>query len=238
MPLGFSFRPRVVPTLAAIATVILTAALGNWQLNRAAGKIALQQEIERAAKQPSVHIGATPLNAADLLYHSVESRGEFDVARTVYLDNRVHEGVAGYEIVSPLKLDGGTRYLLVNRGWISATAQRTHLPPVVTPAGLVTVQGVALPGNPPVFELSNQIRAGRVWQNLTVDRFRTAYDVELQPIMVRQQNDLGDGLIREWRRPDVGIDRHRAYALQWFSLSIVTIILYVVLNGKRTTPTA
>ncbi|MEO8626725.1 MAG: SURF1 family protein [Betaproteobacteria bacterium] len=228
----------MIPTLAAIATVMLTAALGNWQLNRAAGKIALQQEIERASRQPPVQIGATPLNPADLLYHAVEARGEFDAARTVYLDNRVHDGVAGYEIVSPLKLDGGARYLLVNRGWIAATAQRTHLPPVVTPAGIVTVQGVALPGNPPVFELSNQIRSGQVWQNLTVDRFRAAYDVELQPVMVHQQNDLGDGLIREWRRPDVGIDRHRAYALQWFSLSIVTIILYVVLNAKRSKSSA
>ena len=110
---------------------------------------------------------------------------------------------------------------------------RAELPAIQTPKGEVTVVGIALPGNPPVFELSDQFRSGKVWQNLTVERHRQAYGLDLQPIFIHQQNDLGDGLLRQWRRPDVGIDRHRAYAFQWFSLSVVIVVLYVVLNVRR-----
>jgi len=29
------------------------------------------------------------------------------------------------------------------------------------------------------------------------------------------------------------VDRHRSYALQWFALAALTVVLYVVLNFRR-----
>ncbi len=168
-----------------------------------------------------------------LHYFPVEASGEFKTDGTIYVDNRVRRGVPGYEIITPLRIGASTRYVLVKRGWVEAGPSRSRLPEVATPAGAVSVQGVALPGNPRVFELSTQVQAGPVWENVTVDRYRRAYALELQPIMIQQQNDLGDGLVRDWTRPDTGIDRHRAYALQWFSMCIAIILIYVVLNVRR-----
>jgi surfeit locus 1 family protein len=72
-----------------------------------------------------------------------------------------------------------------------------------------------------------------VWQNLRLDRYRAWSKLELQPIVIQQTNDAGDGLVREWDRLDAGADRHRGYALQWFSLAALAVVLYVVLNLKR-----
>lgn len=227
------FRPRLAPTLAAVAAVLVTALLGNWQLNRAAEKARLQQRIDHAAERAPWHIGPAPVEARDVDYFRVEASGEFDSNGTLYVDNRVHRGVPGYEVITPLRLGISTRYVLVKRGWVQAGPSRTRLPEIVTPPGVVTVTGVALPGNPRVFELSTQVQAGRLWENVTVDRYHQAYALDLQPIIIQQDNELGDGLVREWRRPDTGIDRHRGYALQWFSMCAVIIVIYVALNVRR-----
>ena len=228
----FSFKPRLVPTAAAVLGVLLTAGAGNWQLNRAAEKARLQQRIEQADQQPPIHLGAAQVNPADVIYFHVEASGEFKPDGTVYIDNRVRDGVPGYEVVTPLHIDGGA-YVLVNRGWVRADVSRSRLPVVPLPLAPGTVVGIALPGNPHLFELSSDVQAGRVWQNVTVERFRKAFGLELQPIVIEQQNPLSDGLLREWKRPDAGIDRHRGYALQWFCLCFAIIVFYVVLHVKR-----
>jgi surfeit locus 1 family protein len=233
MSATLSFRPTLIPTAAAIVGVVVTALLGDWQLNRAAYKAELEARIREAARQPPVRIGSDTIEPQSILYHNVEARGEFDSDRTVYLDNRVHQGRAGYQVVSPLKIAGSSRYVLVERGWVAAGPDRRQLPPVATPAGEIDVTGLATPANPPVFELSKQVQAGKLWQNLTVDRYRSHFALDLQPTIIQQHNDLPDGLIRDWQPPSLGIERHRAYALQWFSMALAILVLYVVLNVRR-----
>ena len=232
MKRAIGFKPGLVPTLAAALGVLATALLGNWQLNRAAEKLQLQQRIEQAGRQPAVRLGAERIDPTGVHYAPVEASGEFKSDGTIYVDNRVREGVAGYEIVTPLRLDGSARYVLVDRGWVRSGVDRTQLPEVATPAERVAVEGIAVPGEPRVFELSSEVQAGRVWQNITVERYRKAFGLDLQPIVIHQRNDLGDGLAHAWIRPDLGIDRHRAYALQWFCMSFAIVVLYVILNVK------
>ena len=227
------FNPRLLPTLAALAAVVVTALLGNWQLNRAAEKAQLQQRIDRAASQPPRAIGAEPVQAAEVDYFRVEASGEFKADGTVYVDNRIRAGVPGYDVITPLRIGASSRYVLVKRGWVPAGPRRNQLPKVATPAGTVMVEGLALPGNPRLFELSTQVQAGPLWENVTVDRYRKAYALDLQPIMIQQHSNVDDGLVRDWNRPDAGIDRHRAYALQWFSMSIAILLIYIALNVRR-----
>jgi len=229
----FRLRPRLMPTLAAALGIAITTSLGNWQLDRAAEKLQLQQRMEQGGHGSAIHLGTDPVQTADMAYYKVEASGEFLPEDTVYLDNRVRNGVAGYELITPLRLNGGARCVLVNRGWVAAGPDRRHLPEVRTPAGKIRVEGVALPGNQRGFELSDQVRVGRLWENVTVERYRSAFGLELQPIIVRAQNDLGDGLSRDWPPPDVGVDRHRAYAAQWFAMALAILVLYVVLTIKR-----
>ena len=228
----FNLRPRLLPTVAAALGIALTLALGNWQLDRAAEKLQLQRRMERAEHASPLHLGADPIQAADIAYYKVEAGGDFLAQDTVYLDNRTRKGVAGYELITPLRLNGG-RCVLVNRGWVAAGPDRSRLPEVRTPAGPIRVEGVALPGNQRGLELSNRVQIGRVWEHVTVERYRNAFGLELQPIIVRAQNDLGDGLVRDWPPPDVGVDRHRAYAAQWFAMALAILVLYVVLTVKR-----
>jgi surfeit locus 1 family protein len=235
---SISFNPRLVPTAAALLGVLITALLGDWQLNRAAYKAELELRMAQAGREPPISIGRERVEPAPLLYHPVEVRGQFDSAGTVFIDNRVHHGAVGYWVVTPLKITGSERYVLVERGWVGALTDRARAPDVATPSGEVHISGMALPGNPPVFELSQQVVAGKIWQNVTVHRYREHYGIDLQPVIVQQHNELPDDLLRDWTAPSLGIDRHRAYAFQWFSLAVVILIVYIALNVRRKNITA
>ncbi|HEV8646014.1 MAG TPA: SURF1 family protein [Burkholderiales bacterium] len=225
-------RPRWLPAVAAIAGAALAAAAGNWQLDRAHEKERLQRAYDRGTADAPVVLSAAPVEAQTLLFRRIEATGEFVPRAAVLLDNKVLAGVAGYHVIVPLRIADSQKHVLVNRGWVAAGADRSRLPDVRTPVGSVTVIGIAvLPGR--FLELSGAETTGPVWQNLTIERYRRRMRLDIQPVVIEQHNDLGDGLARSWSRADFGIARHYGYAVQWFSLCGLIAFLYVFFYVRR-----
>lgn len=226
------FRPRPLLALATLAFCALAVAAGQWQAGRAAEKTTLQSRLDALAKEPAVVLPADPIRAADYAARRVIAEGEFDPRRTILLDNRILNGRAGYHVVTPLKLAAGERYVLVNRGWVAAGRTRAELPRVDTPPGVQRVEGVAVaPG--PVYELEARPPDGPVWQNLVLERYAAWSGLALQPVVVQQTSAAADGLAREWPRPDVGVDKHRIYALQWYTFAVLAAATYVYFGFRR-----
>jgi surfeit locus 1 family protein len=160
----------------------------------------------------------------------------------VFLDNRLRDGVPGYEVLTPLRLSGSDRVLLVNRGWIAAPRQRDRLPQVETPAGEVRVQGLAFMPSDRFIELRADTDDASRWQNWTLARAQERWAVDLLPVAMLQSvpsegegagTGRADGLARDWPRPDAGIDKHRGYALQWFSFAGIGFIVWLLLSFRR-----
>lgn len=220
------FRPRLVPALATAVVAAATWKLGNWQSGRAAEKQALQEQADRLAREPAVAIGAAPVDGETLDLRRVQLAGQWVPQRGVYLDNRVRRGVAGYEIVMPLRIAGSTTHALVNRGWTAGGSVRASLPDIATPAGTVTVKGIARARYGQSLALTAQVHEGRVWQRLDLDAYRDWSGLQVQPVVVLQTDNVDDGLVREWPRHDVGVDKHLAYALQWYSFALLSVGLF------------
>ncbi|HET6492415.1 MAG TPA: SURF1 family protein [Burkholderiales bacterium] len=235
MTARLQFQPSVWPTLAAAAGIALTSALGMWQLGRGHEKAALAARVEQLAHEPAISVSEQELNARDVELRRVEARGVFEPKYMVLLDNRVRHGVVGYHVVMPLKLGDGSRYVLVNRGWVAGSPDRSRLPEVKTPPETLVVRGRAVVPSRRFLELSTQVAEGRVWQNLTLERYREAMPIAIQPFLIQQENDGApdDGLIREWAPPDLGVDRHYGYAFQWFALSALILVLYLITHVRR-----
>jgi len=231
-PTSSRWRPRWLPPLATVVGIALTAAAGNWQLDRAHEKERLQQAYDRGASDAPIRLTAVPASAEDLRMRRVEVVGEFVPNGMALLDNKTRNGVAGYEVIMPLKIGGSSMHVLINRGWIAAGPERARLPVFGTPGSGVKVTGMAtVPGR--FIELTKVEDSGPVWQNLTVERYMARTGLQVQPVVVQQQNDLEDGLLRAWERPDFGIAKHYGYVVQWFSLCVLIIFLFLFFHVKR-----
>jgi surfeit locus 1 family protein len=231
-PTSPRWRPRWLPPLATVIGIALTAAAGNWQLGRAHEKERLQQAYDRGASDAPIRLTAVLASVEDLRIRRVEVEGEFVPKGLVLLDNKTRNGEAGYEVVMPLRIGGSSMHALINRGWIAAGPERARLPAFSTPGSVVKVSGMAIvPGR--FLELSKVEDSGPVWQNLTVERYVARTGLQVQPVVVRQQNDLDDGLLRSRESPDFGIAKHYGYAVQWFSFCGLIIFLYVFFHVKR-----
>jgi surfeit locus 1 family protein len=233
MPRAYSFRPRGWALVLAAVACAAGIALGNWQAGRAEEKRRLGAQLEQALRAPPLQIGSAMVEPEALALKHVTARGRFVAEHTVFLDNKLRRGRPGYEILTPLRLNGV--HVLVNRGWIQAARTRDALPGVPTPAGEVVVDGLALARLPHAFELGAPA-AGPVRQNLDLQGYAAQTRLVLQPVIIEQHNAAPDGLLREWPRPDAGIEKHESYSLQWYSLAGLAVILFVVLSFRRVAP--
>ena len=223
----------VVVAVATLLGVVLTANLGAWQLRRAAQKVALQDAIESRAQLPALtdaELARTPEQAEPQHYRPVHLRGRWVADRTVYLENRQMHARVGFYVVTPLQLADRPEAVLVQRGWVPRDLRdRTLLPAVATPSGDVVVQGFIAPPPARLYELG-AAATGPIRQNLDLDAFKVESGLGLAPLSVQQSDSAGtagDGLLREWPRSAVDVQKHYGYAFQWFALGALMAGLYV-----------
>jgi len=212
--------------------IALTVSLGRWQMHRAEEKEARQALLEaRMAEAPLKLTGPVP-SAEPLLFRRVRAEGEWIAERQVYIDNQIHQGRAGFAVITPLRLHGSDAVVLVNRGWIARGADYPRAPRVTVPPGAAVVEGLATTPPARFIELSSETIAGDVWQNLSIARYRAQTGLAALPVVVLADAPAA-GLAPMGERPDAGVSRHREYELTWFALAATLFVLWVALNLRR-----
>jgi surfeit locus 1 family protein len=256
MPAFYGRRGVVAASAAALAVVILGLLLGFWQLRRADEKAELQRGIDRAAAAPPLELTASPLTAPKSLDPAgtagvavppglpeptsidgqrIQVSGTFLAERSIFLDNRTREAVAGFHVLTPLKLTGSNVHVLVLRGWVARDPlERTRLPALITPPQTVQLTGLAVAQLQQPMMLAKEPPPGpgeRLWQHFDYPRFARWAGVDVYPMVLRQteEPEYQDGLARDWNQPGIGVDRHRAYAFQWFAMTAVALGIWLAL---------
>lgn len=212
--------------VVGVAVTALGVALGTWQTRRGDERVALQARWDAAeAMSPMpVNSDAAFTQVMAQLPRRIEMRGEFLPQGTVYIDNRSLNGVAGFQVVTPLRVHDGAN-VLVNRGWIARDARDPALmPDVETPVGAVLIEGLAVAQLPRLLELAppQPPRVPGIWPNLEPDEYERITGIAVARFIVQQTNSTADTLQRIWPRPASGVEKHRGYALQWFGLAALS----------------
>jgi len=234
----FTFRFRLIPFVAAAIAVAIGLSLGQWQTRRAAEKIAIEQKIQERQAAPALQLSDTTPNPDDIEFRHLSVKGEFLRDWPIYLDNRPHDGVAGFYLLMPFKVAGSSLHILVARGWIPRNvADRTKMPAIVTPGGQLQIEGVVRRDIGHVMQLGevDAPRPHAIVQNLDVAGFAAASGLQMSPMVLEQLTDTGDGLVRDWPVPSTGVDKHRGYAFQWYGLAAMAFIFFVVTGIRRGT---
>lgn len=233
----YRFQPGWTTSILFVVLLPTLIGLGMWQLDRAAEKTTIRDRVLSRGQMSPVNINRVRIDPDSMDYRRATVRGRYREALTIYLDNKVLDGVPGYEVLTPLVIETSDRAILVNRGWVPWGESRQNLPAVDTPDDVVMLAGRLR--KPPeeyfALEAPRETFEPR-WQNLDIARYRAVTGVPVAPVVLA----LSPGDARDEslvRRPlqydDSWIERHRAYAVQWFALALTLAVLYVVLNLKK-----
>lgn len=216
-------------TFTALVVAITTFSLGQWQLRRADQKEALQAALEAQKVLPALDNLALSAskNIANEMHRTVTLQGQWQAARTVYLDNRPMSGKTGFWVLTPLALQGTGQVILVQRGWVLRNFnERALLPEVQTPSESVTVTGRIAPPPSKLYEFKGE-DTGQLRQNIDLKALRLETGLPLLDVSVLQTGGPSEGLLRDWAAPNRGVDKHYGYAFQWFGLCALVVGLFV-----------
>ena len=235
---------RIVATLSALLVILVGCGAGIWQLNRADQKIRLGQSLVAKLQMPVLNANADGLTLEQAAERRILVRGRFIQDEAIWLDNRPRPmpeggtggaGQSGFYLMMPLKLDGQEAVLWVNRGWAPRNNEnRVELPPIKTANDEVTIEGIAFSHPGRVYELGQKgdtkVRP-RIEQNFDLTLEAQSHGWKQLPFILREaDSSKKDGLVRNWPSPTNGVDRHYAYAFQWFALALAGFLFWLI-NG-------
>lgn len=235
-----TFRFRWLPFLACTLAALLGIALGNWQTRRAVEKEGIASLLAKRAALPPVNLNSGVPDPDTAEFRRATVQGAFRQDWALYLDNRPQAGKAGFYVLMPLRMRNSDQHVLVARGWVQRDVRdRTALPPLATPEGEVSVEGVIRKEIGQVLQLGNPAlpQPNAILQNLNLQEFSEASKIAAAPLLLEQTSELPDGLVRDWPKPSSGADKHRGYAFQWYALAATALIFFVVsgFSGTRET---
>lgn len=228
---------RLLLTPLALLAVVVFCGLGVWQVNRLQQRLAQNELINQRMAAPPVVLDPRAVDAGALNYRFVQIRGTYDPTQEILLRNRSYRDETGYHVLTPLRISGSDKAVLVDRGWIPLTVgspeQRQQFAP---PAGEVTVVGVAresqdnrrAPQDPPLGPDRPRLDA---WFQVNIPRIEQQLGYPLVPIFIEVQatEEVPRALPVPGYTTDLGPGPHMAYAIQWFAFALITLIGYPVL---------
>lgn len=244
------FTPRwVITTLVVVAAAGMMIRLGFWQLER------LEQRRDFNARV-AAQVSALPLDLNkeisretlfDMEYRQVTVQGTYDPENEIIWRNQVYQNQPGYHLLTPLRIDGSTAAILVDRGFIPMDDASPDRRDKYAQPGKVQVNGIlrraVVPRyfgapNPTLSPGETRIDA---WNSLDLQRIQQQSGLDLLPVYIQlappETAGTGSGPAgppyASVEQPDLSEGSHFGYALQWFAFAAVLGLGYPFFVRKQ-----
>jgi len=227
--------------LATILVVIGTAVLirlGIWQLDRLEQRRAFNSRVLAQIDEPALDLndsGLSPASLVDMEYRVVKVEGVYDHQHEVALRNQVHENQWGVNLLTPLKIAGSDKAVLVNRGWIPAEDYESGDWSKYSQVGIAQVQGmIRRAESEPDFGFRSDptpqpgMGGLKSWNFANVSRIDEQVPYDLLPVYVQQAPASSGEQLPYASLPELELSEgpHMGYAIQWFSFAALLAIGY------------
>ncbi|MFC4698651.1 SURF1 family protein [Glaciecola siphonariae] len=225
---------RMIFTLMAIVCIVIMFLLGFWQLDRKYQKEQRLNQIEqRKAADPQLLEDVIDA-PADFVDFPLLVTGELS-DKTFFIDNRIKNGVAGYEVLAPLASNYGT--VLVNLGWVPGTGNRSELPRIIIPKDAQYQGRIYVPSDNVMISETN-FNYGRfpvLIQQIDFAEIEKHLGKDVLPFTLRLDQQPDSAYIRDWQVVVMAPERHLGYAIQWFGLGIagLTVFLLTIMKSMQ-----
>jgi surfeit locus 1 family protein len=231
-----TFAPRAFTTLLTLALIAMLISLGMWQLRRAEEKRVLFDSFAAGTDATrTIDLGTPRLPR----YQHVVASGHYNQARQILIDNMIDAGRAGYFVITPFALAGGG-WVLVNRGWVPLGASRAERPAIAVAGDTRQVRGRSDHLPSPGIQLGTKEKLAPPYPVVAAFPNHAELAQLLEESSWTKATDLvlldpaePDGYVRSWAPPGFPPMRHVGYAVQWFSLALTLLVIYVVTNLRR-----
>lgn len=227
------FTPRWHMTTLALMAMSFLVYLGTWQLQRAAEKREMIVSEAQLASQAPIMWEPGMVNPGQ--YQPVELQGFF-LPEVFLLDNQHHQHQFGYHVLTPMQLNSGG-VVIIDRGWVSGDPARKQFPEVTNPRQVLKLSGQAYYPSDKIRVLGQILEKKRI--NLAIIEKIDTHLISqflhksVYPFIIRLSPDEAHGYVREWPVVSMSPERHKAYALQWFAMALVILVIFVGLNLKK-----
>jgi len=212
--------------------------LGLWQLARAEVKVV---QIETRQHTLSTLSDKLPKSTEAHQHNAqlIRLNGHLDFSKTMLLDNKVVNGIVGYEVLVPFYLLEGSvatkeASILINLGWIAGTGRRDQLPHLTQWPDIKELTGyLHIPSHNPfvdtvinVDEGIKNIRYPLVIPAVDFYQMTSKLNQVYYPGVIRLHEESDWGYNKQWQwNNKMTPDKHRGYAMQWFALAVTLLLL-------------
>ncbi len=227
------FRPALWPTLIALPAVMLAFGLGVWQVQRLTWKEGLIAERRARIALPVLEGLPAHFDPGQSLFRRVRFSGTFLHEREMYRPARaLGSGEIGLQIVTPFRLDDGGA-ILVNRGWVPTVRRNPETRRDGQVGGRVALTGILRTPAPAGYFVPDNDPAANTWFRLDLGRMAAhAGLAKVRPYYVDLIADAPGGWPRGGQTRLAVRNAHLEYAITWFSLSLIGMVVYVLWHRR------
>lgn len=224
-----TFRPLPGLTIATVIALLVLLALGTWQVERRTEKHALLDQIHARETLPAVPIEELLPVGAYGAFRKATAEGTFANDQEIYVVHaRVEDGPTrpGFRVLTPFTLaSGGT--ILVDRGWVDDP----HRDPSTRKDGQVEgpteITGTLQQGGKTAYFTPPPDIARRVFYVRDVAPIAKAFGLSVRsPLIFEVAQGPAGGPEAIPSRVEIP-DNHLSYAITWYSLAIVLMVVYL-----------
>lgn len=229
-------KQTVLGGLLALLLISLSIGFSRWQLDRAEEKNQILEAYRQRASESAVPLPGNIEELDQWRYRKVHATATPVPDRQFLLDNQTHQGRAGFNVLTPFKLESGD-LLLVDRGWVPLGEDRQTLPDVSIPEEPIRMEGTIYAPHKQAFSLGDmdegEVGWPRIIQFLDFDLLERRLDQTLHRFTVRLDPAAQYGYSRDWNIISLSPDRHKGYAFQGFAFAATVLAIFLILTLRR-----
>ena len=224
----------ILPSILITATFAFLVSLGFWQLERADDKRGIEASIKQA-NTGSVELIKKEEGLQSKEYYEVRLQGKYLSDKQFIYDNQIVDQVSGYYVLTPYALEGQSKAILINRGFIPWNGRRDKLADIVI--GQETRE-IKVQISKPIKRMELKpsevgIQFPVLIQSIDLQDMADRAKVDFSSVIGLLDASASNGFIRKWEPYTGSIEKHIGYAIQWFLMALVLAIIGIRIAIKQ-----
>ena len=225
------FNPGIRITIFFVFFALLFFSLGLCQIERGQAKTNILNDFEKNLQEEPSY-----LNQESQKWDRVYVEGEWASSNQILIDNVINRGVAGYKVLTPLRMSETDQLILVDRGWIKQNRLRDQLPDIKLIESNEIVSGIL--ETPELGLVLSEELVSKEWpkisQTKNLDVISNEFDEYVFPMILLADPTLKNSLEYIKITPtNMTPIKHYGYSGQWFLMFLVLCFMYVWYGYKR-----